>query len=892
MQIRYLSACLMLLLNAPLHANEVKEQTIKPLCEPSKDQHCNTDDIERITVKGQYIGIEVPEVIGRAYLDRNFIEATPKGNGDINELIGLLPGVLLSESHFSIDSLAEVSAPEISISGAKPWQTGFMIDGMNYNNRLDPASSSRISASENDVYGGVQSMNVNSQLVESITVYDHNIPADYGDFSGGVIDAETISPFSKDTKISLGVRTNQSDWGEYHIIRGEDNDNDNPLAEQEALEPPVFEKTDIDLMLQKRINDKHALLFNLSYLKSDISSISLQEMKTEHRENINGLLKYSYRDGWVDALDLTFLYAPYKSQSFLDDVLDSDYEIDGGNTGFIANLSEETSLGFWRSEFNASQSDNNRSAPAHFYQWLQAKGKEWGQYADQETGGEDGSVILLSEIGGYGNLENTQTTFNWRNSLTLNRKNWGKTEHAIRIGAELNHQNVERNRAQNYYKYDSPVQYSSSQNSLNCSGYTIDCIEESFYVDLDTLAEQLGGSIDFNNPEHLLAYSNNVASTAQYFNSRLVTPSEQIDVSLNKAALYATDVITWKQFDFHLGVRYDYDDFFKNHNIAPRLSMGYDVFNDGNTLLTAGLNRYYDAGLLAYKIKEQQKFAYREYRPIQNGYLQAWLPSSYTGNFRYIYDDVKSPYDDEVALGIRHATENFGNLSLKYVKRFKHDQLARNEETNLHNDGYKYITMENTGTGESERYSVSWDAKFGDHSLWANISYSENSESNTDYTATPDNTPIESLVYYKDQIISLSELNTIKANFGRPVAANFGWNTFWTDNLSTGLTATYSGSYTTAVLGSGSRVIGVESECSGCESINTAIPIYKDYEYKARVMVSLNTSWEYQITQKQSLQLRVDISNLFNARTYSIIEGKSGVEPGRMFWLGVTYNYE
>ena len=142
-------------------------------------------------------------------------------------------------------------------------------------------------------------------------------------------------------------------------------------------------------------------------------------------------------------------------------------------------------------------------------------------------------------------------------------------------------------------------------------------------------------------------------------------------------------MITWKQFDFHLGVRYDYDDFFKNHNIAPRLSMGYDVFNDGNTLLTAGLNRYYDAGLLGYKIKEQQKFAYREYRPIQSGYLQAWLPSSYTGNFRYIFDDVKSPYDDEIALGLRHATESFGNFAVKYVHRDKKDQLSRNEETNL-----------------------------------------------------------------------------------------------------------------------------------------------------------------------------------------------------------------
>ena len=76
MQMRYLSACLMLLLNAPIHANEVKQQTTDPQCNDKNNKQCK--EIERITVKGQYIGIEVPEVIGRAYLDRNFIEATPK----------------------------------------------------------------------------------------------------------------------------------------------------------------------------------------------------------------------------------------------------------------------------------------------------------------------------------------------------------------------------------------------------------------------------------------------------------------------------------------------------------------------------------------------------------------------------------------------------------------------------------------------------------------------------------------------------------------------------------------------------------------------------------------------------------------------------------------------
>jgi len=883
MQMRYLSACLMLLLNAPLHANEVKQQTTDPQCNDKNNKQCK--EIERITVKGQYIGIEVPEVIGRAYLDRNFIEATPKGNGDINELIALLPGVQLSEDYYSIDNLAEISAPEISISGAKPWQTGFMIDGMNYNNRLDPASASRIGASENEVSGGVQSMNINSQIVESITVYDHNIPADFGDFSGGVVDAETISPFSTDTRVSFGIRGNRSDWGEYHII---DNDEPDDTAEgQDAIEPPIYEKTNIDFSIQKKLNEQHALLMSVSYLKSDISDISLSAQKVESRENINALLKYSYRDGWVDSLDLSVMYAPYTSDSYLKDVLNSDYQVEGGSIGFTANLAEETRFGHFSSKFNMSQSDNNRTGPAHFYTWLQAKGKEWGQLADQSV-----DSIPVSEYGGYGNLDNTQTSFNWRNTLTLERKKWGNTEHAIRVGAELNHQNYERTRQQNYYKYDSPIQYSSTSAQLNCSGYTLDCVEQSFYVDLDTLAEQLGGSIDFNNPEHLLAYSNNVATTAQYFNSRLVTPSEQIDVSLNKAALYATDVITWKQFDFHFGVRYDYDDFFKNHNIAPRLSMGYDVFNDGNTLLTAGLNRYYDAGLLGYKIKEQQKFAYREYRPIQSGYLQAWLPSSYTGNFRYIYDNVKSPYDDEIALGLRHATESFGNFAVKYVHRDKKEQLSRNEETNLKNDGYQYITIYNNGTGESERYSLSWDAKFGDHSIWANASYSQNSESNSDYTATPDNTPIESLVYYEGELMSLSELDTLKANFGRPVTANFGWNTDWTNTFSTGLTATYSGSYTTAIKSSSDQRIGIGSECTTCEAVEIFVPKYEAHTFDSRIMFALSSRWDYQISQSQSLEVRLDISNLFNARSHAITEGNSGIEPGRMFWLGVSYNYE
>jgi len=120
-------ACLLLLTQNAYAANE-QEQTdqSKPICSTLQNKEKKRcEALEHIEVKGQYIGIEVPEVIGRSYLDRNFITSIAKGNGDINELIALLPGVQLSNDAFSIESLAEISAPEISISGAQPWQTGF-----------------------------------------------------------------------------------------------------------------------------------------------------------------------------------------------------------------------------------------------------------------------------------------------------------------------------------------------------------------------------------------------------------------------------------------------------------------------------------------------------------------------------------------------------------------------------------------------------------------------------------------------------------------------------------------------------------------------------------------------------------------------------------------------
>ena len=57
-------------------------------------------------------------------------------------------------------------------------------------------------------------------------------------------------------------------------------------------------------------------------------------------------------------------------------------------------------------------------------------------------------------------------------------------------------------------------------------------------------------------------------------------------------------------------------------------------------------------------------------------------------------------------------------------------------------------------------------------------------------------------------------------------------------------------------------------------------------------MVGLSLRYNPKISEKHNVEIRADVSNLLNARTYNVNEGAAGIEPGRMFWLGVTYKYD
>ncbi|MEM9103887.1 MAG: porin, partial [Pseudomonadota bacterium] len=683
----------------------------------------------------------------------------------------------------------------------------------------------------------------------------------------------------------LKVRGTDNTLVDFHMLNGENN-----RLDTQGLASPQFDKQNYSLTLGQKITEQHGILFSANYLESIVSDISLGETKNKERSNINLLTKYSYRDGWLDQLDVSFIYAPYEEKDFLRDVLNSDYTTDGGAYGTALKINHALKYGELDFSLSGNLSEKSRQAPPHYYSWIQARGREWGQEANQSQGS-----VLLSQEGGTGNLENTQTSLTSKTKFSFNEFHWAGSTHHFQMGAQVDYEEIQRLRQIDHFEYSNAVQYSTALGTqpLNCSGYTTDCVELTLISPIEELEARLGGEIDFTNPEHIEAYSDNILITPQYFRTRLVNPQEDIQVDLMRYSLFASNDITIDALSVYLGLRADYDNIFENLNLAPRFSLSYDIFGDRSAAAIVGLNRYYDVGLLADRINEQKIPTFLQYRTIRDGFLQSWLDSSFVTDFRYRFVDVDTPYDDELLIAWKQSLNTWGTWAIKYVYREKNDQLATNEEPIREADGYSYLQLNNLGYGESERFSLSWNGRFYEHNFWFNLSHQTNTSNVNDYTNSIDGTRRDDLVYYEGQEISRAELNVIKSNFGRPFTASFGWSRTWFEQLTLVASGNYSSAYKTAV-NTGSFTLSniLIQTCDTCQANYLIVPVYREEKKESRVFINLGVNWDYSISPRQKLSLDLDILNLFNRRTYTVNNGQSGIEPGRQLWLGLSYQYQ
>lgn len=127
-------------------------------------------------------------------MDADALDAQVKGNGDIATALRSNPAVQFSDSNSSSRNMGEIRPDDFSINGAPYYQNLFLLDGATINNDIDPAFNVSGTGNPNnavDVPSSAQGIAVDVDLLESLTVYDANVPAAYGGFTGGVVDARS-----------------------------------------------------------------------------------------------------------------------------------------------------------------------------------------------------------------------------------------------------------------------------------------------------------------------------------------------------------------------------------------------------------------------------------------------------------------------------------------------------------------------------------------------------------------------------------------------------------------------------------------------------------------------------------------------------------------------------
>lgn len=868
---------------APLAVKEAKDN--ESLSDSQSDKAIEKDEVksqekmETITVLGRSWLPQEVEISGQYILSRDFLDRAVIDNGNVTDLLTILPGVQGDENALNIENQQEIKSQLISISGGRPSDTGFYINGQSNNSLIDPDASDLAISGVNDIQGHPQQTFVNQNIVSSVKVYDSNIPVEYGGFSGGVVDVE-LRDFDETPSLQLGFRTSRSELNQYFLIDDIDyNNNDDAEFNPETPVEPEFEKTSYNLLASKAITKYQFLSLSMSHTTSKITEVSLLKPEVTERESMNLSLSYQLKDILLDSISFTVNHSPYNGDYILKDTLNSAFKIKGGGIFGTIGLKHSFKHFDWSSRFRYGVSENSRTAPQIYSPWFRAKGKEWGI----NTGD-----VPLSKEGGHGDLDKFQKSVSFKNTFNANSFNLIGFDHSVSGGVEFSRNNLQRQRKVPYIEYQSPLR----ESSIDCGEYVVDCIEQSYHVSLQELEQQLGGEIDLTIDEHLQAYQDNLLTRGQFFQLRRVYPIEDIDVSLNSLGFYVQDSFDAKNLTGRLGFRVDHNDFLNKWNIAPRLHLGYDLFANKESMIIFGASRYYANDMMSYKVKEAQRSYITQYRPIYEGVIQPWITSSAAPQYRYIYDGLDTPYSDELTVGFKQQLLG-GVLSLNYVNRKSKDKVVRG--ASFVQDGLTNIYQTNDGESTHDRYSLSYTTNILSSSLMFNISKTENQSNAESAEESVDDIPDDELVFlHKDDysLISRDRLTILQDNFSRPLTANLTLSADLTNTIQSTLNVSHVGSYKSyAYSGTERSVDRGDIICPGCNVTEVEYPVFTLVERRPRTMVGLRLAYKYALSENNYLDFSLSIQNLLNDRTYTVMPRTIGLEAGRSFWLGVNYRY-
>ena len=331
---------------------------------------------------------------GKSGIGAGMIGKLPLGNGTLGDLLTIFPDVQAAEDARSSLAGGEILPPPFSISGGRPYENQVAVDGAGGNSLLDPAADNPLGL--NEVPGHPQELFPQADLLESVTVYDSNIPAEFGGFTGGVVDARTRRAGPQPGG-RLYHRTTRSGWTKFHVDAGKRY----AFAHSGNYDrQPRFEKYEAGIDFDLPLRSGVALLASYRVIDADIPLRHLGGSRSQSRRLENFLVKASSPVGADGLLELSFLHTPYRADYFIPQTRSSDFTVQGG--GYQGSLAWSGSLGSGEGRLLAGYraSENSREAPADFRQWAATDNHPWGRLIGSEFSAE----------GGRGSLDREQKT--------------------------------------------------------------------------------------------------------------------------------------------------------------------------------------------------------------------------------------------------------------------------------------------------------------------------------------------------------------------------------------------------------------------------------------------------------------------------------------------------
>lgn len=779
----------------------------------------------------------------------------PTRNGSISELLRDNLNVQFSNTDGSSSAAGEIAPENVSFHGEKFYNNNWMLDGMSNNDRVNPgANNGAVNSESPDGFspyelpaGGTQSFWVNSGIIQSVNVYDSNISAKYGEFTGGVVDARLKDPSSDKASGSVEWRGSRDSWAKYHV---EDSKfyNANTINRQ-----PQFTKNVYSLNVNQPLSERTALLFSYNRTQSAIPFYHqyMNEWSNQRRLSETYVLKGMYRADSSNQFRLTALYSPHESTYWRPNVRDGYFTNKGGGYRINAEWKHlfengavvDTWIGYKHTQ-NKIENSSNR-----YISWPNnPRVFPWCSRAD----------CSLAYEGGYGTYETGNRTWTAKQDYRWVPLEWGNSKHTMSFGWQADW-------AKAWYERDSDA-------------YTYG---------------GTGANILTRSPSVVCQPGDDACVNGQYyFKRRTAYPASDVEVNNSHYAAYWEDKINWNRWEITPGIRIDRDSFLKNTDIAPRFTASYDVFGNQNTQIFGGLNRYYSASMLAYKLREATGAQITENRTDNNSPWVAGTSTTSAGR-RYLHrGDLKTPYSDEINLGIQ---QRWGSSvwTLKWVQRHGRNQFGRETATV---NGTTYRVLNNKGRSDSNTVSLEarlaqpWNFKYATVDFSAGINYSRSKSNNDYYDSSLNDTDLDKRIIVNGKLLGPND--TPQTEYSTPWRATASIHTrFPSINLSWSQTLNYTAGYsawdTSSIVCPGGH--------PACGSYSGNATEYTRTRYRNNFTLDWHFNWTLPIARDNKLTVNLDVINVLDRVMRT--KGNSGSSSnttyrlGRQYWFGARYSW-